>query len=196
MCAMSFVPTDEQKMLVEAINKYAVNEARKAAHEADESGSLPADVIRKGWEIGVLPASIPEQYGGLGEYSAITNVLAAEELAYGDLPVALAVMAPALIGLPVLLSGTDQQKQDILPALAEAALPQFTAALMEPGISFDANAPKTTATRDGDCYRLNGAKCYVTNADQARMLLVYARDSETGKVDGYLVDSRTDGMTI
>src|SRR5712691_2631893 len=41
MCAMSFVPTDEQKMLVEAINKYAVNEARKAAHEADESGRLP-----------------------------------------------------------------------------------------------------------------------------------------------------------
>lgn len=196
MCAMSFVPTDEQRMLVEAINKYAVNEARKIAHEADETGRLPTDVIRKGWEIGVLPASIPEQYGGLGEYSAITNVLAAEELAYGDLPVALAVMAPGLIGLPVLLSGTDQQKQDILPALAEPSIPPFTAALIEPGISFDASDPKTTATQNGDCYVLNGAKCYVSNADKARMMLVYARDSETGKVDGYLVDAGTDGMTI
>src|SRR5258708_10629248 len=100
MCAMSFVPTDEQKMLVEAINKYAVNETRKVAHEADESGSLPADVIRKGWEIGVLPASIPEQYGGLGAYIAITNVLAAEQLAYRDLPDALAGSRPPLAGLP------------------------------------------------------------------------------------------------
>src|SRR5258708_34304972 len=99
MCAMSFVPTDEQKMLVEAINKYAVNEARKAAHEADESGSLPADVIRKGWEIGVLPASIPEQYGGVGGDSALKNVLSAAELAYGDMPGGLARIGTA----PVLL---------------------------------------------------------------------------------------------
>src|SRR6266478_1657816 len=108
---LSLTPSDEQRMLVEAINKYAVNEARKNAHEADESGELPADVLNKGWQIGLLPAAIPEQFGGFGEYSALTNVLAAEELAYGDLSVAMAVMSPGLIGLPVLLSGTDEQKR-------------------------------------------------------------------------------------
>src|SRR5258708_19476403 len=61
---LSFTPSDEQAMLVDAINKYAVNEARKVAHEADESGDIPADVLNKGWQIGLLPAAIPEQYGG------------------------------------------------------------------------------------------------------------------------------------
>src|SRR5260370_24319035 len=101
MCAMSFVPTDEQKMLVEAINKYAVNEARKVAHEADETGSLPADVIRKGWEIGVLPASIPEQYGGRGGYSAATHAVASQAPAHGALPACPAGLAPGPIAPPV-----------------------------------------------------------------------------------------------
>jgi alkylation response protein AidB-like acyl-CoA dehydrogenase len=193
---LSFTPTEEQNMLVDAINKYAVNDVRKVAHEADESNQLPADVLRKGWEIGLLPAAIPEQYGGFGEYSAVTNVLAAEELGYGDLSVAMAVLAPGLIGLPVLFSGTEEQKQNILPSFGEPTAPKFTAALIEPGISFDPNAVKTTATRDGDCYKLNGAKCYVSNAPDARMTLVYARDSETGQIDGYLVDAGTDGMTV
>lgn len=193
---LSFTPTEEQKMLVDAINKFAVNDARKVAHEADEAGALPADVVRKGWEIGLLPAGIPEQYGGFGEYSALTNVLAAEELGYGDLSVAMAVLAPGLIGLPVLLSGTEEQKQNILPAFGEPNAPKFSAALIEPGIAFDPNAMKTTARRDGDCYRLDGAKCYVPFAAEARMTVVYARDSESGQIDGYLVDAGTDGITI
>src|SRR5258708_36113279 len=106
MCAMSFVPTDEQKMLVEAINKYAVNEARKVAHEADETGNLPADVIRKGWEIGVLPASIPEQYGGVGGYKAVTKWLGAAGLALRDLPRTPAGMGAAFGGPPVRLRGS------------------------------------------------------------------------------------------
>src|SRR5258706_5022007 len=147
---LSFTPTEEQKMFVDAIEKYALNDMRKAARDADEFSRLPVDVVRKGWEIGMLPVSIPEQSGGLGEYSVVTNALAAEAFGYGDLPVALAVMAPALVAVPVLLSGTDEQKQNILPqVLAETPAP-FTAALLEPGLSFNANAPRTTATRDGD----------------------------------------------
>jgi acyl-CoA dehydrogenase len=193
---LGFTPTDEQKMLIDAVNTFATKEARRVAHEADETGNIPADVIRKGWELGLLPASIPEQYGGFGEYSAVTNVLAAEELAYGDLSVAMTVLAPNLIGLPVLLSGTDEQKQNILPSFGEANAPKFTAALIESGISFDPNSLETTATKEGDCYKLNGAKCYVPFAPDAQMMLVYARDSESGKVDGYLVDATTEGVTF
>src|SRR5258706_15961831 len=115
-----FTPSEEQTILVDAINKYVINDVRKIAHEADESNALPADILRKGWEIGLLPAAIPEQYGGFGEYSAVTNVLAAEELAYGDLAMAMAVMSPGLIGLPVLFSGTEEQKQNILPSFGES----------------------------------------------------------------------------
>jgi alkylation response protein AidB-like acyl-CoA dehydrogenase len=192
----SFTPTTEQKMLIDTINKFAVNDARPTAHDADEASTLPVEVVRKGWEIGVLPAGLPEAHGGLGEYSAVTNALAAEEFAYGDLAVALAVMAPGLVGLPIQLSGTEEQQHNLLPALSEPAAPAFTAALLEPGISFKPSALKTTAARDGDQITLNGAKCYVPLAAEARMLLVYARDTETGKVDGYLVEGGTAGLTI
>jgi alkylation response protein AidB-like acyl-CoA dehydrogenase len=193
---LSFTPTEEQQMLVDAISKYALNDVRKVAHEADEASELPADVVRKGWEIGVLPAGIPEAYGGFGEYSAVTNVLAAEELAYGDLSVAMALMTPGLLALPVQLSGTEEQKQNILPRVAEPTPPAFTAALLEPGISFDATCVKTTARREDGRYILNGAKCYVPLAADARLMLVYARDTETGQTDGYLVEGGAEGLNI
>lgn len=196
MCAMSFTPTEEQRMLVDAIAKFAANDARRIAHDADEDSALPLDVVRLGWEIGVLPAGMPEAYGGFGEYSAITNALAAEEFAFGDLAVAMAVMSPGLVGIPVLLSGTEEQKQNILPRLAEGTLPPFTAAMIEPGITYDVNAPRTTATRQNGTYLLNGKKCYVPLAADAQTMIVYARDAETGKVDGYLVEKGADGLTI
>ncbi|HLC01805.1 MAG TPA: acyl-CoA dehydrogenase family protein, partial [Anaerolineales bacterium] len=59
-----FEPNEEQKMLVDSVRRYALNDLRQAAHEADESGDFPEGVIRKGWELGVLQASIPERYGG------------------------------------------------------------------------------------------------------------------------------------
>jgi len=193
---LSFNPSEEQQMLIDAIAKYAVNDVRKIAHEADEHSELPRDVVRKGWEIGILPAGIPETYGGFGEYSAVTNVLAAEELAYGDLSVAMAVMAPALVALPVLISGTEEHKQNVLPALAEETPPGFTAALIEPGISFNPASLKTTAKRENGHYLLNGAKCYVPLAADARLMVIYARDSETGQIDGFLVEGGVEGMTI
>src|SRR5690606_26684745 len=71
------------------------------------------------------------------------------------------------------------------------------AALLEPGIFFDPLAPKTTATRNGDTITLNGEKAYVPLAQGAEWILVYARDSESGQVDGYLVETAAvDGLTI
>jgi alkylation response protein AidB-like acyl-CoA dehydrogenase len=193
---ISFTPTDEQQMLVKTINEYANGEMRAAAHDADEHSELPAAVVRQGWEIGVLPVSVPDAYGGLGDHSVLTNALAAEEFAYGDLALALAVYAPGLIGLPVMLNGTDQQKQDLLPPLLEATPPPFTAALIEPGISFDPHHMKTTATRNGDDYILNGVKCMVPQLAESRLALVYARDSESGQVDGYLIERHESGFNV
>lgn len=193
---LSFTPSQEQTMLIDGIRDFAVNEMRKVAHEADETRELPTDIVRKGWGFGVLAAGVPEEYAGLGEYSAMTNALAAEAFAFGDLPIAMAILAPALVGLPVLLSGTEDQKRSVLPALAEAEPPAFSAALIEPGISFNASALKTTSTRQGEQYMLSGSKCYVPLADKAQQLLVYARDTETGKTDGYLIDRGTPGINI
>ena len=86
-----FEPSDEQKMLVGAVQKYAGKDLRGAAHDADEQGSFPDGILQRGWELGILQASIPEAYGGFGDRSAVTGALAAEELAWGDVAGALVV---------------------------------------------------------------------------------------------------------
>ncbi|HSG43623.1 MAG TPA: acyl-CoA dehydrogenase family protein, partial [Anaerolineales bacterium] len=59
----SFDPTEEQQMLIDAVNKYAVNDLRTAARDAEEEGALPKKLVSKGWELGLLQASVPEEYG-------------------------------------------------------------------------------------------------------------------------------------
>ena len=97
----SFTPTEEQQMLLDAVKRFAEGDQRPAARDADEKATLPPELIEKGWELGILQASIPEDYDGFGEYSSLTGVLAAEGLAYGDLSSALAVQTPNLFVLPI-----------------------------------------------------------------------------------------------
>src|SRR4030042_4031223 len=128
----SFEPDEEQKMLVDAVNKFAINDLRAKASENDEEGHLPPFLVEKGWELGFLQASIPEQYGGFGERSAVTGVLAAEEMAYGDLAGAIGVMTPGLFATPIALVGSEEQKQAYLPLIAGGGWARYTAALIEP----------------------------------------------------------------
>jgi acyl-CoA dehydrogenase len=86
-----FEPTEEQQMLIEAIGRYAAHDLQPGAHDADEESGWALNVIEKGWQLGVLQASLPESFGGFGERSAVTGALAAEALAYGDLSAALAL---------------------------------------------------------------------------------------------------------
>ena len=89
-----FRPDEEQQMLMEAIGRLAEDKIRKVFRDAEELGKAPDDVIQAGWEIGWLATAVPEALGGMGEYSAVTGALAMEGLAYGDLAIALQIMAP------------------------------------------------------------------------------------------------------
>jgi acyl-CoA dehydrogenase len=190
----SFEPSDEQKMLVETISRYARNDLRLAAHDADEEAELPEKLIEKGWELGYLQASIPEQYGGFGERSAVTGALAAEELAWGDLAGALAVMAPGLYTQPILLAGTEQQKETFIPPVIEAEWQPYTAALIEQKFDFDPNDLDTSAVEDGDAYILRGEKVYVPYASQAQGMVVYAKLD--GHTQGFIVPAGTVGLDV
>lgn len=190
----SFEPSEEQKMLVDTVSRYAQGILRPAAHDADESGELPKSLVKKGWELGVLQASIPEQYGGFGEYSALTGVLAAEEMAWGDLSGAMAVMTPSLFALPVLLAGSETQKEEYLPAVIEGDWQPYTAALIEPSMVFDPQELKTTAVLENGSYVLNGQKAYVPYADKATAILVYA--SLAGQTQAFVVPGGTEGVKV
>lgn len=190
----SFEPNEEQQMLIDAIGKYAVNDLQAAAHEAEENRELPKKLIGKGWELGFLQASTPEAYGGFGERSAVTGVLALEELAFGDLAGALAVMTPALFATPILLAGSEEQKQAYLPKIVEGEWAPYTGALIEYSFDFDPNALKTSAKLEGGEYVLNGEKAYVPFAKDAAALIVYA--NLDGATQGFIVPAGAVGLSV
>lgn len=190
----SFDPTEEQQMLIDAVKKYAANDLRPAAHDAEESRELPKRLVSKGWELGLLQASIPEAYGGFGERSAVTGVLAVEEMAFGDLAGTLAVMTPSLFATPILLAGTEEQKQEYLPKVIEGDWAPYTAAFIEYTFDFDPTSLKTRATAAGDNFILNGAKAFVPFAKDAEAILVYA--DLDGKTQGFIIPMGTQGLAI
>jgi acyl-CoA dehydrogenase len=190
----SFDPSEEQQMLVDAIHRYAVNDLRAKAHDADEEAMLPPALVEKGWELGFVQASIPEEFGGFGERSAVTGALAAEEMAYGDMAGALAVLTPGLFCMPIALVGSDEQKRTYLPPIVEAEWSPYTAALIEPQFDFDPNTLHTIAKEDGDGYLINGEKVFVPYAADAEAILVYARLGD--KTQGFIVSKGTPGLTI
>ena len=190
----SFEPSEEQKMLVNATSRFATMDLRPKAHDAEEVGSLPQKLIDKGWELGFLQASIPEQYGGFGDRSVVTGVLAAEELGFGDLAGAIGVLAPGLFAVPILLGGTQEQKEEFLPPVVEAEWRPFTAALIEPSFDFDPNDLRTIAVEDGDSYVINGKKIYVPFAHDYAAMIAYARFGD--KTQGFIIPENTPGVEI
>ena len=193
---VSFIPTEDQQLLIDTINRYATVDIRKTAHEHDEKSEPDLDTVRKGWQIGLIPASIPETIGGFGEMSAVTSVLASEELAFGELSTALHIMTPALFAYPLVLYGTEAQQAQYIEMFLDEDIAPATSALLEPGIGFDPHDMKTTATVTGDAVTLNGTKAFVPLAKSAEVILVYAKDSESGDVSAYIVETSADGVTI
>jgi alkylation response protein AidB-like acyl-CoA dehydrogenase len=189
-----FEPDEEQRMLVEAVERFAENDLRPAAREADEEGGLSPKIIEKGWELGVLQASIPEAYGGFGEHSAVTGALAAEAMAWGDLAGALAVMSPATYALSVLMGGTEEQKQELIPPVIEAEWQPCAVAFLEPRFDFNPLAMGTKADANGGGYLLNGKKTMVPFADQAEKILTFAELE--GKTSAFVVEANSEGVSI
>ncbi len=190
----SFDPTEEQQMLIDAVGRFAIHDLRPAAHEAEESRELPKKILNKGWELGLLQASVPESYGGFGERSAVTGVLAIEEMAFGDLAGTLAVLTPSLFATPILMAGSEEQRQTYLPRIIEGKWSPFTAALIEYSLDFDPNDLRTTARLQNAEYILNGEKAFVPFANEAEATLIYA--NLDGMTQGFIVDKNTAGLIL
>ena len=95
---IDFQPSDEQQLVIDTVRQFATNEIRPKARECDESKKLPEKVIEQAHELGLVANALPESAGGGGERSAVTGVLVAEELAVGDLAIALAILSPGPVG--------------------------------------------------------------------------------------------------
>src|SRR4030042_693438 len=192
---ISFSPTEEQQMIVKLVKQFANDEMRKIYRECDENDEIPGNIIDTAWAMGLVSAVIPEEYGGPGgEHSAITGALIAEELAWGDLSMAMHILSPALAAFPILEMGTAEQKKKYLPAFCGDKFKAATAALIVPRFGFDPGSLSTTANLKDGSYVLKGQKCFVPLAKDADVLMVYA--SEKGKSHGFIVEKGTKGLEI
>src|SRR3989304_1004882 len=115
---IDFEPTDEQKLVIETVRNFAASEVRPRAREAFEARKLPEDALARAHELGLVASALPEEHGGGGERSAVTAVLVIEELAWGDLAIALGILSPALVALPVADFGSPAQRRAWLPPFA------------------------------------------------------------------------------
>ncbi|MDJ0869364.1 MAG: acyl-CoA dehydrogenase family protein [Myxococcota bacterium] len=174
---IDFEPSEEQQLVIETVRQFAANEIRPVARECDEARELPKAVLEHAHELGLVANALPTSVGGGGERSAVTGALIAEELAWGDLSIALGILSPGLTAYPLAEFGASEQ-QSGLKRYAGASYVPGSLALVEPRFDFDPYRPKTTARRDGDDYVLDGEKCFVPWQDGAEELVVVAAEGE------------------
>ncbi len=159
----SFELTDEQRALRETIREFAESEIAPHAAEWDQTHQFPTETVRKLGELGAMGVAFPEEYGGLGA-GAVAQAVVVEELARIDSSIAVTVGADVSIaGEPVLLFGTEEQKQRWLVPLARGEhLGAFGST--EPDAGSDVQAATTTARRVDDGWTISGTKAFTTNA--------------------------------
>jgi acyl-CoA dehydrogenase len=189
---IDFEPTEEQALIADTVREFAKSELRPLAREADEAAKTPSEVLLRAHELGLVAHGLPEEFGGGGARSAVTGALVAEELAYGDLALALAVLAPSLLAYPVADFGTPEQKAMLLPDLVASASCAGTLALVEPRFDSDPYRPHTSARREGARWVIDGAKCLVPWFEGVRHVLVLARAGD--ELAGFVVPHDADGL--
>jgi acyl-CoA dehydrogenase len=194
---VAFALTEEQRALRGLAREFAEKEIRPKAAEYDEQSTHPADIIAKAHELGLMNVHIPEELGGLG-LPGFEGMLIGEELSWGCAGIAVSIVANTLGAAPVLLAGTDEQKQRWLPPLTEEPI-LCSFGLSEPDAGSDVARIKTTAERRGDEYVLNGSKTFITNAGHAAWTVVFAKtDAAKGHrgLSAFVVPMDTPGVTI
>ena len=189
--------TDEQRELRDLVRTIARERIAPRASEIDESHEFPWDVVELYRENDIFGLFFDEQHGGLGT-GTLLALIAIEEVSKVCATSGLILAVQELGSLGLKLSGTEEQKSRYLPRLASGEwLPAY--ALTESGSGSDSAAMRTTATRDGDEYVLNGSKRFITNAGVANLYTVFAKtDREGGHagISAFLVESETPGFRV
>jgi acyl-CoA dehydrogenase len=199
---ISFGPTEEQEVVRETLREFAAQVLRPVAREADEASRVPEGLLQQVWDLGLTHTQLPEAYGGGGEArSPVTNALILEELAHGDVTLALAAVSPSLFALPIADFGTEAQKKEYLPLFCSERFHAASLALIEPTPAFDVLALRTTAEAKGDRFVLRGRKSFVPLGDLASHFLVLARNPERsaeglGALDAFIVPRDAKGLRI
>jgi butyryl-CoA dehydrogenase len=194
---MDYFLTDEQKMIVDLARKIAEKKVVPVRAELDEKEEFPWKIMEDLGKADLFGIYIPEKYGGLGG-GCLENCLAVEQLGRACIGVATTFAASGLGAVPILFGGSEEQKQKYLPEIARGRkLAAF--GLTEAGAGSDAGGIRTTATKDGDDYILNGTKQWITNGGEAEIYTIIAlTDREKGArgASAFIVEKGETGFSF
>jgi alkylation response protein AidB-like acyl-CoA dehydrogenase len=153
--------TEDQKAMTEMVRQFADEQILPNAEHYDHEDEFPEPIVEQMRELGLFGVTIPEEYGGLG-LDLTTYAMIVEELSRGWISIS-GIVNTHFIGSYLLMKfGTDEQKERYLPKMATGEL-RAAFSLSEPELGSDVQAIKTSATKDGDAYVINGQKMWVTN---------------------------------
>lgn len=188
-------PDDDQRMILETVAEFADEILRPAAREADDAAAFPTALIAKAAELGITAIKVPEDFDGIAEgRTAVTNALVAEALGYGDMGLALPILAPGGVASALTHWGSSAQQATYLPSFSGDNVPQACLVIAEPHPLFDPTTLKTTAVRTPGGYRLDGVKSLVPAADDAELFVVAAQLN--GRPTFFVVESGTAGVAV
>ena len=186
---------DEQKMIQETVRDFATDVMRPAAHDADEAAKAPESLVERSAEIGVTMINVPEEYEGVAtERGVVTNSLVAEALAYGDMGLALPILAPSSVAATLSQFGSESQQKTYLPAFGSENVPGAVVVVNEPTPMFNPFELTTKAKKTSGGYSLTGVKSLVPIADSAELFIVAAEYE--GAPAFFIVESDTDGLVV
>jgi alkylation response protein AidB-like acyl-CoA dehydrogenase len=195
---MDFELNDDHRMMRKMVRDFAEAEAGPGAEQRDENEEFPLELWKQCGELGLAGVTLPEEYGGV-EADYLSYVITVEELSRVDAALGVTVSAhSSLCANPILLFGTEEQKQKYLPALASGEkLGAF--GLTESMAGSDASGTRTTAVREGDEYVINGSKVFITNGYYADVYVITAQmDKSKGArgIAAFILEKGTEGFTF
>lgn len=198
---LHFAPTEEQEEIRQLAHSLAVEQLRPHGRDAEKRGHVPPDVARTIAATG-LTTPFPEAYGGSGPIEAVTYVMIAEELGFGDGGMAMNIIGSMMGPLTVLLAGNDEQKVHYVPGFTDdlkGYLLHGSLAFAERTGGYALADIQATARRQDDHYVVNGTKRDVIHGGESYPRVVLLREEGSTGIDSLsalLVPEHYHGMHI
>jgi alkylation response protein AidB-like acyl-CoA dehydrogenase len=189
---VDFELTPEQREIQSLAREFARAEIEPHAADWDREHRFPHELFPKLAELGLMGVCVPEEYGGAGA-DFVSYILVLEELSRADAGVGVTVAVhTSAVTLPILAFGTEEQRARFVPALARGeSIGAF--ALTEAEAGSDAGSLRTSATREGDGWRISGSKRFISTARYAGTFLFFARTdpavADAGGVSAFVLDA-------
>jgi alkylation response protein AidB-like acyl-CoA dehydrogenase len=185
--------TDVQQSILETVREFVDKEIIPHAQRLEHADEYPADIVDGMREMGLFGIMIDEEYGGLGE-SLLTYALVVEELSRGWMSISGIVNTHFIVAYIISRHGSPEQKQRLLPLMAEGRV-RGAFSMSEPGCGSDVSAIRTRAVRDGDQFRIDGQKMWLTNGGYSSVVATLVKtdlgaDTVYGNMTTFLLEKK------